>query len=412
MNSASPRSPRGVVLNLLARCLVGAVLLVPSLACVSSGVWEVSNHYYYEGPESALARLESEEVRPQDQQLLELERAIALQELGRYEESVETLRAVAQARAENPTSVADAVASMTVNDASAAYSLEYFEEVYLHTMAAVNALALQDLVGADKELNRALELMEAQPCAQCRYTFSRYLAAIVDEELGDEEEALATIVEASAEKPSLTWLAREVERVAGEPSGPDVQPASVDRRDEAGRVLYVVLLLGRGPMKVEEAVYLPPSHGVAWPAYIDRGPDVVVRARLLLSDRPPVDSVELTQMLELGRASLKARRAALIVKESTKTIVQEVVASSVEDEHGFELGWLLRSLFLLGDHADLRHWASLPATCQILRVELPSAMQSCSLEYLGAGGHPIDREVLELPSEWTDGPLFVTRRMP
>ncbi|MCP4896005.1 MAG: hypothetical protein GY906_03440 [bacterium] len=395
----------------LSRWLAISCLVLPSFACVSGGVWQVSERYYGEGPESALASVDPEEVRTQDQHLIEMERAIALLELGRYEESYDALYQLSQGDSSESGTAGDAVASMVINDAAADYELEYFEQVYLHTMAAVNALALQNVEIAAHELDLGLGLAESQPCEHCRYTFTRYLGAIVGEELGYHDEAQAIIDDSVMERPNHAWLRKEAARLRGAPPDSDNRAARLESRG-GKRVLYVLLLLGRGPVKIEQGVYVPPTHGVAWPEYVNRGPDTVVAAQIQINDRKPDVSVELNRVLDLAQASLSARKTGLIVKESAKTAAQEVVAAQVEEESSYGLGWLVRSLFAAADRADLRHWASLPASCQVLRVELPDDILSCQLEYRGPAGQIIDQEVLDLPQEWAEGSLFVTRRMP
>jgi hypothetical protein len=64
--------------------------------------------------------------------------------------------------------------------------------------------------------------MAAQSCPGCRYTFSRYLGAVVDEELGRGEEASAKIDETVMDHPNHAWLRREAARVRSEPQDPPV----------------------------------------------------------------------------------------------------------------------------------------------------------------------------------------------
>jgi hypothetical protein len=150
---------------------------------------------------------------------------------------------------------------------------------------------------------------------------------------------------------------------------------------------------------------------VAWPRYQPRWPPGTSGARLERPGLEPVLSVPLDDVNALAEASLSDRRAGLLVKESAKTVAQEVLLSSLDDSD-WEVELFGRLLLSLADTADLRHWSSLPASMEVLRAPLDAGTSTCTLVYETADAREIDREVLELPPEWTDGPLFVTRRMP
>jgi hypothetical protein len=48
----------------------------------------------------------------------------------------------------------------------------------------------------------------------------------------------------------------------------------------------------------------------------------------------------------------------------------------------------------------------------VIHIDLPPDVERAELRYLSRTGEVVDREVLDLPAAWTDGPLFVSRRMP
>ena len=99
---------------------------------------------------------------------------------------------------------------------------------------------------------------------------------------------------------------------------------------------------------------------------------------------PPI-SVELTDVEELAVASLRLRADRIVMAGG--------------DGAGLK-------------QSDLRHWESLPASLQILTVDVPIWMDSIDLVYYSPDGFEVDRENIQLPELWIGGPLFLTRRMP
>ena len=74
--------------------------------------------------------------------------------------------------------------------------------------------------------------------------------------------------------------------------------------------------------------------------------------------------------------------------------------------------FLARILLALADRADLRHWSTLPASCQVVRVAIPPGVDSVRLVYASETGAAVHSEELPLPADWNEGSLFVTRRVP
>ena len=393
-----------------ARVLILAAVLGVTAGCTSTAVIHSSDVYYGAGPDPALDALHPDWIRPKDQVLAAMERAVALQELGYYEDSNHELELCLE-ELDEPDS--DTVARLLVNDEAGAYRGELFERVYLHTLRVANHLALQDAAGAAETADALLSAVAAGPCAACRYPFSRWVAAVAFEATGDLDRAAETLAEAVAESPDLPFLQQELARI-GQPAGAADLPGLAPPPPEHGgpRELVVLLLLGRSPVKVEHSVWVPPTHSLAWPRYVTMDPGRVLAARVEVGHVRRVEASPLTWMEDLARTSLKARLGALLAKETGKTLAQEAVLKGLEDDGEWELAVLGRVLFALADRADLRHWSALPGTCQALRVTIPTGLNRCELVYTGPDGREVEREVLELPEQWRGGPLFVIRRVP
>jgi hypothetical protein len=155
---------------------------------------------------------------------------------------------------------------------------------------------------------------------------------------------------------------------------------------------------------------VPWSDTIVWPTYQARWPEGVGGAILLAEGGRGHRAEPLTDVLGLAQASLRARLARHLSHETGSTVTEASLAVEVGGVQ-LTLGQVWRELVAMSSRPDLRHWSTLPATCQVIRVAV-DAVEWCELVYLGPDGEPIDSEVLELPAEWESGPLFVTRRMP
>lgn len=376
---------------------IALVVAVGMTGCASnSALRHASTTYYTDGPEGALERLEAEPAPARDAALIAMERAVILQELGAYEESNRVLREALDLQgrtAGNP-------ASLLVNDRAAPYRCEPFERVYLHTLAVANHLSLGSTEAAVEAAEDALEAVDDCGCDACRFPFTRYVAALAFEGHGLTNRALESLVEAVAESPSIEFLEREMDRL------------SADDIPSPGRELVVLLLMGRGPEKVEHGAGVYPGHAIVWPHYVPRPQGAIARAHLEAGGRSLASAVPLTDINELAEASLHSRMGGLVAKETGKTILHEAALRSIGRHHGHDLEFVLRGLLAIADRADVRHWSTLPASCRVLRTSVPPDVESVDLVYTTAAGQPVFTEALPLDPEWTDGTIILTRRAP
>jgi hypothetical protein len=346
--------------------------------CATSALDDISVVYYFWGPEETLSYIESAEVEPQDRVLVELERAVALLELGQYEASREVLGDAAAALASEHFSAA----GLSSDPVPAAWRPELHERVLIHTLRMANSLAMQDPGGAAEAADDAIAVLRSHRCVNCRFDFTRVLGAIAFEAAGRYSDGAAVLRDLQTTEESkyfVSELAARIERgVVG------AQPAGLAPPPEGGeRTLVVILLLGRGPYKVKTEISMDGSKPVPWLRYLPRDPQVVTGASLHGAD--PVDSVELTDVTELAVASLEERRTRLRADPGTQAVDVPV---------------------------DLRHWSALPASLEMIRFPVGAEVPSVDLVYSSPVGEEIDRETISLPEGWFRGTLFVTRRMP
>lgn len=382
------------------RCTVITALALLT-GCASAVVRQDTDRYYTRGAGQVLTALESNTVRPADRLLALMDEAVAEQELGRYEDSNRALAIGID--------VADAAPRPgpgRAADGEGVYRGETFEQVYLRTLRMANDLALQDTAAAAEDAGGALAAIAEGGCVRCRYPFTRYLAAVSLEAVGEVDRAVDALAEALVESPDLPFLEAELDRLLA------ADEARRAAREPAGeRVLYVFFLLGKGPRKVPEVLPVPPNRMVPWPQYEPRWPPGVTGATLLV-DRHDHVATTLTDVEELARDSLAERLEANVrseVGQADAAVALEWAAAG--DHHSLNLGMMLSLLPALR-RCDVRHWSTLPATCQVVRVVVEPGANGFELIYTAAEGVIVDREELELPESWTEGPLFVTRRLP
>jgi len=352
----------------------GAILAAVAVlsGCATNAVDYVGYAYYDYGPEVTLQLLDEGDVFPEDRALAEAERAVALLELGRYRESMSALSRARvlldRGRAYDPK--------------SPPWRPEYHERVMVETMKIADALAMQDMENAAIQADGALAVVAEVDCEPCLFNFTRVLAAMAYGGAGRFDDGLDVLSGMEVEGRSEEFV--EALRLRLQQGIPGTQPEGLAPPPvEPERSLTVILLLGRGPFKEYDRLSITKSETIRWSRYLPRDPQAVTWASAELED--PVISVEFTDVEELAVASLRLR------------------ADRVVMDGGAGAG---------SDPGDLRHWASLPASLQLMTFDVPLWIDSVDLVYYSPDGFEVDRENIQLPEFWTGGPLFVTRRMP
>lgn len=356
-----------------------AWLLAGLLGCATSTAEYAGMVYYLYGPEGALDVIGSHSTPLDERVLVELERAMALLELGSYRRSNEALSAAALV------DEGGVVSGLNPSSEKPPWRPEAHEAVLMTTLRVVNFLALQDLVNAADAADRTVGRIDAVDCPGCEWLFSRVVAAIAYDGVGRWRDGLAVLepVTATGDAGELVDALRAelLEGASGhQPAGLAPPPVATDRE------LVVMVLLGRGPFKERAKLQIGPDRSIRWCTYAPRGPQATGAAAVELpDDGAPVPSVALSDVESLAQASLEARAER----------VQAAGGGSDEGASG-----------------DRRHWASLPASLGIIRARVPSEVDRADLVILSPDGDEVDRETLVWPETWTGGRLFVVRRVP
>ncbi|MEE4271298.1 MAG: hypothetical protein V2I67_06475 [Thermoanaerobaculales bacterium] len=353
-----------------------AVIVATATACSLSTTGFVGDIYYGYGPEAALETAATFGSPEGERSLLELERAVALLELGRYRECLQALER-ARLRIE-----ADVLPGGDERRGPPPWRPALHEAVLIATMEMTAAFGMQDGNAAAAAADRAVAAMDATACAACSFNFTRVLAALAYAEVGRFDDGLAALSGVVVVGRGDDLVEELRRRLDAGPAGAEAEglaPPPVEPRRSA----VVALLLGMGPTKVGDELAVNSSSTVDWVEYLPRTPQTVSWAALELGEGRT--SAVLTDVHDLAVVGLKA------------------TAERAVSDGGRSLDW---------DTGDLRHWASLPATMQMIVADIPQGEDGTDLVYYSRDGDEVYGETILWPVGWTGGRIFVVRRMP
>lgn len=360
----------------VARCaaLVGSAVAV--LSCTVSVLPYVPQVYYGDGAEAALELLHVYGASSRMRVLAVMEAAMIRLELGDYDAALLAARAGGREIEALVAGRAPGPGSAFASDGT--FIGQPFERRWLKTVAVLASLARQDAQAAAAD---ASALVGSPPaCGGCEDPFSRYVAAAALDAAGKPAEALAALEGSGGSGPAAALLAAERVRIGARDELAAALRYLPPRPEGARRELVVLLLLGQGPARVS----WPDGGPVSW----EGGGSTTTAAEVVEPGGRTAPAVILTDLERLARAEQEASEP----------------ATGPFDRRG---SWP-------GSRGELYlpHWTTLPATAQAVRLEPGGGTEWVELRFLDADGRETAAEAIELPEEWTSGPLFVVRRVP
>jgi hypothetical protein len=308
-------------------------------------------------------------------------------------------------------SISDAAASVTINDAVRDYKGDRYEQILLHAYMAMNYLQLGELDSARVEVLQAdVKMMEwgEQPDED---PFVRYLAGMIYEALGEDDQALVSyrkamdVYMATRNEQLITvpemlqkdllrlledqGLRDEYRKLKSEFGMASFKPA--EPGDESGE-LIVILNNGLAPIREESAImtFSPEVQSnvrIALPVYKYESTPVN-KARLKtgekLFDLETVENID-----RLARQALDDDMPLVMARAIARAVVKYQSQKSAQEQHALA-GFLLTVTNLATERADTRSWTTLPQEIQMTRVVLPVGQQDVSIEIVNAAGRVID----------------------
>ena len=308
-------------------------------------------------------------------------------------------------------SISDAAASVTINDAVRDYKGDRYEQILLHAYMAMNYLQLGELDSARVEILQAdVKMMEwgEQPDED---PFVRYLAGMIYEALGEDDQALVSyrkamgVYIATSNEQLITvpvmlqmdllrlladqGLRDEYRKLKSEFGLANFKPAELG--DDSGE-LIIILNNGLAPIREESAImtFSPEVQSnvrIAFPVYkYESAP--VNKARLKTSEK--LFDLETVENIDrLARQALDEDMPLVMARAITRAVVKYQSQKSAQEQHALA-GFLLTVTNLATERADTRSWTTLPQEIQMTRVVLPVGQQDVSIEIVNAAGRVID----------------------
>lgn len=375
------------------------LLLVVSVTGCAGRLNKASALFYADKPQKALAELEKGDRFGQRNQLLFLmERGVVLHQLGRYQESADSLlQAENQINRFERLSISEQLSSLITTEWLSRYQGEYSERLWVHTYLMMDFLLLGRYDSALVEAKQSLELFGRYPAALKEAYFSRALIALCFANVAEDNDAYLVYRRLADDLPDPTPVAADLVAISGRLGQLDevrhYRPYLPRPLPTGAGELVLFVASGRIPRKRPGNIVLPPSIRFSFPYYkSSRSPAVrveVVPAYPAL----PVLSTDLAGVVE---RSLEERKLAIIAKETARVAGKEALAQAVGNERGNAAEAVVRiSLFLL-EEPDTRSWQMLPGRLTLVRIPLPAGRHRLRLELSSAGD--LSRRTINLPA--------------
>ena len=403
---------RGPKRNLITRgWLVAGLLLLQGCATYSQSFYPVESKLVNQDPAGALQQLEKQGYDDKDQLLFLLNKAMLQRMQNDFQGSNQTLeQAKGVIEAYSALSVTEQAGSFIINDSTRTYTGTPLDQVMLHTYAALNYLQLKNLDAARVEIlqiNLLLrkQMADAPNSALSVDPFSRYLAGMVYEDLGEYSDAMIAYRNAlqayqthrkelyplTIPETLKTDLLRSAKRIGLDNEYQKLSQEFNIKESAPGatnaQLGEVVLLFQNGlapVMREKSAGLVDPGSGqlirISLPYYQDR-PKPVLHVRVSAGDTSQ-DSEVVEQIDAIDHATLKAYLPAI----SARALARGVMKYKAAKEAGKNNGWaglLVNIAGFVTEQADTRSWLTLPAEIQMARLPLAAGEHEISISLLG-----------------------------
>jgi hypothetical protein len=308
------------------------------------------------------------------------------------------------------TSITEQAAAVIVNDETISFDGDRYEQVLVHAYKALNYISLGDLDAARVEILQSDVKMMEWGDAPEEDPFMRYLAGIVFEALGDEDDAMvmyrrAVIVyDVTKSKHGLTapnQLQKDLLRLLAKAKLWDEykdykkrfnmdswKPPVTKGKGEVILVMHNGLAPQRdqktiqsysSAMALNVKIALPTYPNP--PAYIDQMRLTVEGQSQLLETVENIDG--------LARAALDNDMAVITTRAIARAVAKKTAEKEVGENAGAYAGFTQLAMMVVNqatEIADTRCWNTLPQEVQLARVFLSEGKHNLTVEVIGQGG--------------------------
>lgn len=382
--------------------------------CATTGALDTARQYYRAGNYSqAEAALGEADITGKDRVLILMERGAIRQASGNYDvSSVDFVAANDELQRLETYSLSKGAASMVVNDRVQSYLGAPYEWTLLHSMTALNHLALALWEEAAVEARRTVYTL--RPEVRRSYpdiAFARYLAGFCFEMIGDYSNAELQYKIASSLMgpcavdentgriswrkytvtnetiPSLLPISERL-NICPESNGPVLEQ---QREYQGDHELVCFVLVGDSSLGSDFEMSSPI---VEHPPYVEFYQNGNYLGR----------SYNLTDTRRLAGETMSIDALGKGIKTASRIAVKEGIAQSLDRNGSPELALLTR-VILIGmlERPDERHWVTLPRWLQVARVRCSGSLTNYDIVVKDAYGGTLDSRTIISPISKTYG---------
>ncbi|HQI00854.1 MAG TPA: hypothetical protein PLF54_08385 [Deltaproteobacteria bacterium] len=385
--------------------------------------------------EDALTVFPEKSARGRNEVLVRLERALLLQNMGRYDESAREFElAVARIRGYegkavvSATRTASQIGSLILNEKVRPYEGEDFEKILIHAFDAVNYLMKGDLEGArveirnayqrqnelyarhEKELEKAAKESRGasweqsfQKADRSRYeelrqksdnvlsvyqnAFAYYISSLVYELGGEKDEAYIDLKKAILAAPWSKSIQKDLIRLSRDLGYPDDEKkwqadyGNLGSGYGRGVDVFVIFQHGAAPVKEALQVPIPLSEGgfvfTSLPVYrfIPSG----IRSCTVTYNGQELETSPVSDIEAIASRNLLDRYPILFAKQVARSYLKARMTNKLSKDYG-AIGAVTGTLAsAVTEQADLRTWAVLPKEIQVARIFIPKETRAITV---------------------------------
>lgn len=370
-------------------------------------------------PERAVVELEPLAKKQNDDQLVYLlDYATALQEAGRYKES---MKAFAEAERiseiQDYHSISNIAQSAILSETAIQYKGDDYEKVMINAVNAINYLETGDLDEAlveVRKLNQKLYKYKTEAKKDYEQNpFAYYLSAIIweaDKKWDDAyiayKAAFELIPEYTPLKQDLLRLARRAQRTEDlstwKSKFGDVEISPLWKEKSTGE-LIVILQQGWGPRKE------PRPENPRYP-YLVPVRNYTQTAAIEINGKREAQTTPVFSVQDVAIKTLNDDYGRLVASRVGGMVTKAVLSDQIRQKDEI-LGLLAWVVLNAADQADLRQWSTLPQTFQIARIPLKSGKYTVKATGIDGYGQPTGEQLRDREIEIKPGQkLFVNWR--
>lgn len=422
-------------------CVLVCIFALGGCATYSTSFDSIEKNLAAQQYDTALKTIEARADDKRERVLYLLDKGMVLRMKREFAASNQALEAAKQQMEKlYAASISQNALSFVVNDATVDYAGEDYEQVLVHLYMALNYLELGQRDEARVEALQVdiklREIADKNPASKfTEDALSRYLSAMIYEELGEWSDAMIAYRKAyeaykkyqsNFSTPVPPQLKQDLMRLAQRQGlfdelaqyqkefGSDLSPDVAGEGGAKGELVFI-LSNGLAPIKRERVIetWAPPAPvtmraskpgqsaqslslpvlvSIALPYYESR-PSRVAGARISVSGQR-ADTQKMEDIDAIARASLDARMAAITARAVARAVAKGAIQKSVDEVGGRDSdraaqligSFLVRIASVATERADTRSWLTLPANVQLARLQLPPGTYDVNVELLGADG--------------------------